>query len=56
MVPKKPFLFPLGEPEEQGFKVKLPHFVVRGQFDWAHLLVSAIIKVLVVIIIFRGLL
>ena len=49
VVLEKPFLFPLGELEE------LIHFVVKGQFDQAPVPVFALIKVLVIIIVFRGL-
>ena len=30
---EKPFLFPLGELEEQDFLEELIHFVAKGQFD-----------------------
>ena len=51
-VPKRPFLFLLGELEE------LPHFMAKGRFDWAPVLVLTLIKVLVMVIImvFLGLL
>ena len=55
MVLEKPFLFPLGELEEQDFLEELIHFVVKGRSDWAPVPVFTLIKVPVIIIVFRGL-